>query len=106
MCISNEHKESGVLHRPISTEILDSSSWNDKCDYIEIEEFMDLNSNNYNLIVIQINIRSLLSKQTELNQLLVNLENGNSKVNLVLLCETFLNDQTRKFVNMPGYKLY
>ena len=106
MCISNEHKESDVLHRPIIAENLDSSLWNDKCDYIEIEECMDLNPNNYNLIVIQLNIRSLLSKQAELNQLLVNLENRNSKVNLVLLCETFLNDKTRKFVNIPDYKLY
>ena len=67
---------------------------------------MNLNPNNYNLIVIQLNIRNLLSKQTELNQLLVNLENRNLKVDLVLLWETFLNDRTRKFVNIPGYKLY
>ena len=106
MCISNEHKESDVLHRPIIAENLDFSLWNDKCDYIEIEECMDLNPNNYNLTVIQLNIRSLLPKQTELNQLLVNLENRNSKVDLVLLCETFLNDQTRKFVNISSYKLY
>ena len=37
---------------------------------------------------------------------MANLENRNSKVDIVLLCETFLNDQTSKFVNMPGYKLY
>ena len=74
--------------------------------YVEIEECLDLNPNQYNLIVIQLNIRNLLSKQTELNQLMVNLENRNSKADLVLLCETFLNDKTSKFVNVPSYKLY
>ena len=67
MCVgSNERKESDVLVRPLLIENLDSSLWNDKCDYIEIENCKDLNPNNYNLVVVQLNIRSLLSKQTKL----------------------------------------
>ena len=85
MCIpKNENKETDVLNRPIITENLDSSLWNDKCDYIEIDECKELNPNNYNLIVVQLNIRSLLSKQVELKRLLSILESKNSKVDIVL----------------------
>ena len=67
MCIINgKTKDSDVLLRPIITENLDSSLWNDKHDYEEIEECSNLNPNNYNLVVVQLNIRSFLSKQTEL----------------------------------------
>ena len=45
---------------------LDASLWNDKCDYIELEECDNLNPNNYNLIVMQLNIRSVLYHQQEL----------------------------------------
>ena len=68
---------------------LDTVLWNDKCDYVDIEACANLNPNCYNLIVLQLNVRSLLSNQAPLNQLLRDLENRKTKVDLVLLCETF-----------------
>ena len=106
MCISSKQRDSDTLLRPIITENLDSSLWNNKCDYVEIKECHNLNPNNYNLTVIQLNVRSLLSNQTELNQLLIKLENQNSRVDIVLLCETFLSDHTFRFVKkypVTGY---
>ena len=47
-------------------DVLDSSLWNDKCDYIELDERDNLNPNNYNLIVMHLNIRSVLSHHHEL----------------------------------------
>ena len=94
------------MNRPIITENLDSSLCNDKCDYVEINECKDLNPNNYNLIVVQLNIRSLLSKQVELRKLLNDLELKNSKVDIVLLCETFLINRTKSLANVPGYTMY
>ena len=36
MCVgNNKKKESDVLDRPLLMKNLDSSLWNDKCDYIE-----------------------------------------------------------------------
>ena len=42
---------------------LDSSLWNDKCDYVELDKCVNLNPKNYNFIVMQLNIRSLPSHQ-------------------------------------------
>ena len=98
-------KTTDVLENPITIDNLDSALWNDKCDYVDIGDCTNLNPNCYNLIVLQFNIRSLLSNQVALNQLQRDLENRKSKADLILLCETFLSDQTCKLVNMPGYAL-
>ena len=93
------------LDRPVDHNELDSCLWNDKCDYIELDHCTNLNQNNYNLITMQLNIRSILAHQQELSQLLRNLERKGSCVDIVLLCETFLTQKTEKMVNIPGYKL-
>ena len=46
------------LNRPIHYTEMDNSLWNDKCDYVEIEGASNLNPHNYNLAVLQLNIRS------------------------------------------------
>ena len=45
---------------------MDKSLWTDRCDYIDLEKCDNLNNNNMNLIVLQLNIRSLLVHQDEL----------------------------------------
>ena len=85
---------------------IDSSLWSDKCDYWETEHCANLNPENYTFIVMQLNIRSLLSNVTELKILLTKLERKNSSVDVILLCETFLNKKTEKLVNIPHYQLY
>ena len=45
-----------------------------------------MNPNNYNLVVVQLNIRSLLSKQLELKRLLRDLEVRKSKADMILFC--------------------
>ena len=54
---------------------------------------------------MQLNIRSILAHQQELSQLLRDLERKGSRVDIVLLCETFLTWKTEKMINIPGYKL-
>ena len=66
MCIAEGSKKTDVLSRPILSDSLDSSLWNDKCDYIEIENCVNLNPNNYNLVVLQLNIRSLLTNRVKM----------------------------------------
>lgn len=58
------------LGRPLDLANTDSTLWNDKCDHHDIDEITDLNSKDNNLIVLQLNIRSLLGKQNDLNILL------------------------------------
>ena len=55
---------------------------------------------------MQLNICSLLSNATELKILLTKLEQKNSSVDVILLCETFLNKKTERLVNIPHYQLY
>ena len=64
-----------------------------------------MNPNHHNLIVLQLNIRGLISHKTDLHQLLNTLKLKNSTVDVVLLCETFLNGTTVKQVHIPGYTL-
>ena len=66
---------------------------------------MDLNPSNLNFGIIQLNIRGLLNHQKELSQLLQDLEIKNSKIDIVLLCETHLTRFTSNLVNISGYIL-
>ena len=91
------------LLRSRDLEELDSTLWNDKCDYMELDHCINLNPNNYNLIVLQLNIRSLIAHQSELKQLIQTTEHKNSHIDLILLCETFLSKHTLKMVNIPGF---
>ena len=91
------------LERSMDVTNLNEMLWNDKCDYTNIDTCLDLNPNNYNFLTFQLNIRSLLSHQHELNQLLRTLENRRSKIDIILLCETFLSKNTANVVKIPGY---
>ena len=82
--------------RPLELHNTHNSLWNDRCDYIELESCSNMNKNNMNLIVLQLNIRSLISHQQDLCAMLGNLRNKNSTVDIILLHETFLNSHTEK----------
>ena len=82
---------------------MDRSLWNDKCDYYNMDKCDNLNPNGYNFIVLQLNIRSLLSHQNELQELLNKLENKYSRVDTLLLCEMNLNKYTTKLIKIPGF---
>ena len=62
--------DTDALKRSRNLFELDESLWNDKCDYIDMETCPNLNPNNYNLMALQLNIRSVLAHQHELKQLL------------------------------------
>ena len=105
MCITtNKDEEKDKLNMPLDLDELDESLWNDKCDYLDLETCSNLNPNNYNLLVLQLNIRSLLVHQLELkSQLICMTAKKNSQINIILLCETFLSKQTVDMVNVPGF---
>ena len=78
------------LGHPIENGNQSESLWNDKCDYLNINECTNLNPNNYNMNILQLNIRSLLAHQHELQVLLQQSSNKNSPIDVVALSETFL----------------
>ena len=95
--------DTDALKRSWNLFELDESLRNDKCNYIDVETCPNLNPNNYNLMALQLNIRSVLAHQHELKQLLRDLEKKNSPTDVVLLCETFLTKNTISMVNIAGY---
>ena len=75
---------------------------NDHCDYINFENVSSLQSSSDDLIAIQLNVRGLISKQAILSNLLTTCMQK-QKIDLVLLCETWLTPDIKPLVNIPGY---
>ena len=106
MCFSNvDTTLYDSLLRPLEQTNTDNPLWSDKCDYIDPHNCSNLNPDGYNLTILQLNIRSLLAHQADLKLLLNLLDKKKSKVDAVLLCETFLTKHTNQLVNIPGYVL-
>ena len=80
------------LDRPLDFGPTDSSLWDDKCDYYEINDVHNLNPNNKNLTILQLNIRGLLGKQSDLSLMLDKLYSNNSLPKILLLSETHLTE--------------
>ena len=91
------------LSRPLELNNVDTSLWSEKCDYVDPSNCANLNPDNYNLVVLQVNVRSQPSHQSELWSILHLLANRNSTVNILILCETFLLSKSEQLVNIPGY---
>ena len=89
----------------LDLDTIDTSLWNDKCDYYEINKIRTLNPNNNNIIILQLNIRSLLNKQLELNLLLNKSHQNKSLPKIILLSETHLTESKLQHVNLPNYTL-
>ena len=100
-----DHQLFDDLSWPLDFNNADSSLWNYKCDYYDTEICTDLNLNKYNLVILQLNIRSLLAHELELKIWLNTLNNKNSPVDAILPSEIFLTRHTEMLVNVPGYTL-
>ena len=76
----------------------------DSCSYISNDELQDFSLHNGSFSVLQLNMRGLINKQSDLNKLL---HAGDiNKVDVALLCETWLRKETMKLVNIPGYTVF
>ena len=85
MCISKiAEKTHDILDRTVDYYSINENLWSDKCDYINPDSCINPSPNECNLIALQLNVRSILSNQIELKQLLQTLENKNSHLDIVL----------------------
>ena len=75
----------------------------DHCDYLELEDITPGTLPKENLNLLQMNVRGLISKQIKLQSLLETLENS-SDVHCLLLCETWLTEDTKKLLNFNKHK--
>ena len=78
---------------------------NDHCDYIEPNLIKELHTQNTDLGVVQLNVRGLLNKQTQIKHLLSD-DNVLLPIDMVLLCETWLKPSTLDLFGIPNYKSF
>ena len=91
------------LNRPLYSN--KGYSWNDKCDYIERQHIKNLDHNNTNLTCIQLNIRGLLGKISEIKNVLRELKENDCTVDLFLISETMLGEIKKLLVKLLGYAI-
>ena len=85
------------LDRPIETTKYQHEL--DNCDYFEMTDPID--ASHGDLLVMQLNIRGLLGKLSNLKDLINKVSCG-KKINIILLCETWQN-QNSPAPSLPGY---
>ncbi len=98
------NKQADTLKYCFDTETICSI---DSSSYIDIESFTD-NSNKgfqYKNCAMHINIQSLPAKLESLKSMLADLSEKNIKLDYLMLCETFLKDNTSHLFEIPGYTL-
>ena len=102
MCTSKllNTKNQTSLNEQLSIEGL-----TDHCYYVESNTIKELHSKDSDLGLIQINIRGLLNKQSEIKQLLSS-DNVSLSIDVILLCETWLKPTTLDFFDLPNYKSF
>ena len=94
------------LHRPHQVSDINSNVWNAKYDYLDLEDIKNLNPYKKNLFIMQWNIHSAVSKKTELIDILNTCMRQKSRINVVMLCKTYLNDIKEKQFKFKDYMLY
>ena len=77
----------------------------DSCDYLDYGELTKDKRDKNNLTVLQLNIRGILNKQDKLKTLLDDTRND-SRVDVVMLVETWLNKNNDKRLKIPGYQFF
>ena len=95
------------LGRPLDFSNQDQTLWNDKCDYTQLKDAYNYNKSNKNLIILQLNIRSILGKQDDLNRLLNSLSNQNSLPKVLIISEThlkYIKIKTFKYTKLQNFK--
>ena len=75
---------------------------NDHCDYIEPSSIKELHTWNTDIGVLQLNVRGLLNKLTQIKHLLSN-DNVSLPLDVILLCETWLKPSTVDLFDLPNY---
>jgi len=89
-------------------EYVNTSDISSSCNYYELENINNINISNKQRqlhSIMHINIHSLPAKHDQLQLTITRLENNNIEIDVILLCETFLNDSNQKLYNIDGYQL-
>ena len=112
MCLSNSpqiaHINSVLSDKNLDLKQLfddDSNSVLNECNYILPEDVHEI-SNGLDLKIMHINIRSLPNKMDEFKMLIEKANSNNSHYDIVLVCETFINDFNIHQCALENYVLF
>ena len=72
------------------------------CDYVDTENCKNIKIGTNDLSILQLNIRGLISKQQDLKYLLSKCTTE-GKIDIVILVETWLTQESTSRISMPGY---
>ena len=97
MCLNNAIRAGDDIAQISTNPISDILN----CNYLDIESY-DKRTLESDLVIMQLNVRGLINKQHELNNLLTKLKH---KVHVIILSETWLTEMNKMLIKMPGYKL-
>ena len=84
-------------------QLSSNNNWTDNCDYLNSDEISQIKASRHDLVLLQHNVRGLISKQNILKNLLLEFA---SPPDILLVCETWLKPDTLPLVNIPNYKYY
>ena len=104
MCLSNNVKER-LFDSKLYLESLENHSkgpTTDYCDYIELSDCKDIAVGNNDLSVLELNVRGLVNKQTEIYMML-KLLTQMSSIDIVILVETWLTKESESCISLPSY---
>ena len=104
--LSGLHYSEKDLSKIVNLDDEDTSLIN-KCKYYEPESIGQLAGNQYKLRVLHLNINGLVEKMSELKNLLHVLKESKCQIDILLICETHLNDKIIPFSNIgiDGYNM-
>ena len=97
MCLNNVLRASDGLAQTSTNPLSDILD----CNYLDIDSY-DKKVVESDLVFMQLNVRGLLNKQDDLNNLFAKLKH---KVHVIILSETWLTTMNKDRIKMPGYKL-
>ena len=101
MCLGNFEP----IELPTFEYSMPDEDFKGSCDYLEIDDLDSLSPNISDLRLIHLNIRGLVGKQNELNNLLINGYGTAKPVDIAMINETWLRNDTLNKVSFPGYNL-
>ena len=102
MCFTKLTDKKDNLNQ-ILTEFEFGNDYNDNCDYLDLDEFREVQISPNDLSIVQLNIQGLIGKQDKLLKFLNS--TNKEKIDVVIVSETWLTKSSEKLINIPGYDL-
>ena len=100
-CILSEDIHSS--YDPLDTDVF--GKFEDTCDYMDIESTANIGINTGDLIIMQLNSRGLIGKQSQLSRLLYEIM-GDQQIDILIICGTWLTKESEQRLHLPGYNYY